>query len=224
MARCSTMSPIRSVSSLRERTTLNGDDSGMVSHGSSLESKRRTLSVSSEQSPVLPQPDFGGRGSGSFFKCWGDATQLATGGNYVEPNRRLRGQVLPSLVTAHELQRFLAAILLTPTVQLLSTRSLDARQLRILELSLSPLPSPSCPSTETPSLNRPSEDSVRAGRIPGSTYPQIDSQARAGSPSQRYSGFFSSAMPMSDSPRTESPAPGQAQRGFQRNFPRSQRV
>ncbi|KAK3167863.1 hypothetical protein OEA41_004309 [Lepraria neglecta] len=195
-----------------ERTTLNGDDSGMVSHGSSLESKRRTLSVSSEQSPVLPQPDFGGRGSGSFFNV-GDSTQLATGGNYVEPNRRLRAS---STLSGHSPRTpevpgsYPSYSNSTTPVNSIPGRPSTANPRTFTE----PLPSPSRPSTETPSLNRASEESVRAGRIPGSTYPQINSQARAGSPSQRYSGFFSSAMPMSDSPRTESPAPGQAQMDF----------
>ena len=191
--------------------TLNGDDSSMLSHGPSSESRRRTLSVSSEQSPVLPQPDFGGRGSGSFFNI-GDATQQSTGGIFVEPNRRLRAS---STLSGHSPRTpevpgsYPYFSNNTTPVNSISGRPSTANPRTFTE----PLPSPSRPSIETPSLSRPSEESVR-GRLLGSTYPRIDPQARAGSPSQRYSGFFSSAMPMSDSPRTASPAAGQAHRDF----------
>ena len=193
-------------------STLNGDD---ARNGTSLElSKRRTLSVSSEQSPVLPQPDFGGRGSGSFFNV-GSTTQLAAGGNYVEPNRRLRasstlsGQSPRTPEVPGSYHSYSSS---TTPVNATPGRPSTANTRTFTE----PLPSPSRANVDTLSLNRPSEDCVRGGRTSGSTYPQsaLESYGRAGSPSQRYSGFFSSAMPMSDSPRTQSPAPGQVQTEF----------
>lgn len=196
-------------------TTLNGDDASSSRQNSSLDlSKRRTLSVSSEQSPVLPKPDFGARGSsGSFF---GDAPQLAHGGlstgNYVEPNRRMRAS---STLSGHSPR--------TPEVPgsyhsfSNSTTPVNATPLRPSTATprtyTEPMPSPSRPSFDTPITTRPSEESTPTGRTSRQTYPP-PSSGRAPSPSQRYSGFFSSAMPMSDSPRAQSPAQGLGSAGF----------
>lgn len=196
-------------------TTLNGDDASSSRQNSSLDlSKRRTLSVSSEQSPVLPKPDFGARGSsGSFF---GDAPQLAHGGlstgNYVEPNRRMRAS---STLSGHSPR--------TPEVPgsyhsfSNSSTPVNATPLRPSTATprtyTEPIPSPSRPSFDTPTTTRPSEESAPTGRTSRQTYPP-PSSGRAPSPSQRYSGFFSSAMPMSDSPRAQSPVQGLGSAGF----------
>lgn len=194
-------------------TTLNGDDTSSSRQDSTDLSRRRTLSISSEQSPVLPKPDFGARGSGSFFS---DAPQLVhaglSSGNYVEPSRRMRAS---STLSGHSPR--------TPEVpgsyhsfsnSTTPVNSTPGRPSTATPRTYTdPMPSPSRPSFDSPSFARPSEDSARTGRTSGQTYP-TPSSGRTSSPSQRYSGFFSSAMPMSDSPRTESPAPGQALSGF----------
>lgn len=199
--------------------TLNGDDSRSSRQDSlqdsSLDlSRRRTLSVSSEQSPILPKPDFGARGSGGSF--FGDAPQLThsglSTGNYVEPSRRMRAN---STLSGHSPRTpdvpgsYHSFSSSTTPVNSTPGRPSTATPRTYTE----PMPSSSRPSFDTPGLTRPSEESSRAGRTSGQTYP-TPSTGRASSPSQRYSGFFSSAMPMSDSPRTQSPAPGQGQAGF----------
>lgn len=190
--------------------TLYGDNGSTTRHGSSLElSKRRTLSVSSEQSPVLPQPDFGGRGSGSFFPI-SDSTTLVSSSGYFENTRRIRAS---STLSGHSPRTpevpgsYPTYSNNTTPVNMTPGRPSTANPRTVTE----PLPSSSRPSTEAPSFNRPSQESTGPGRTSGMTYPPIStgSQARAPSPSSRYSGFFSSAMPMSDSPRTESPGTGQ---------------
>lgn len=205
---------------LSPSTTFNGEDSSSQRQASSLElAKRRTLSVSSDKSPILPKPDFGGRSSGSFFTI-GDGIQLAPAGqptgNYVEPSRRMRAS---STLSGHSPR--------TPEVPgsyhsySNSTTPVSSTPGRMITTAprtfTEPSPVLSRPSIDHSSVSHFSEDSTHIGReSSGSTYPPIGptSQQRAASPSGRYSGFFSSAMPMSDSPRNQSPAPGQAQKDF----------
>ena len=198
---------------LSPSTTFNGDDSTSQRQGSSLElSKRRTLSVSSDKSPILPKPDFGGRSSGSFFTI-GDGIQLAPAGqptgNYVEPSRRMRAS---STLSGHSPR--------TPEVPgsyhsySNSTTPVSSTPGRMISTAPRTFTEP-LPGLHS-SINF-SEDFPRVGRdSSGSTYPSSGpaSQHRAASPSARYSGFFSSAMPMSDSPRNQSPVLGQAQKDF----------
>ena len=206
--------------SLSPSSTFHGDDSTSQRQASSLEiSKRRTLSVSSDMSPVLPKPDFGGRSSGSFFAI-GDGIQLAPAGppigNYVEPSRRMRAS---STLSGHSPR--------TPEVPgsyhsySNSTTPVSSTPGRMITAAprtfTEPSPAVSRPSVDHSSLSQFSEDSTRIGRdSSGSTYPPSGpaSQHRAASPSARYSGFFSSAMPMSDSPRNQSPAPGPGPKDF----------
>lgn len=205
---------------LSPSTTFNGDDSISQRQASSLEiSKRRTLSFSSDKSPILPKPDFGGRSSGSFFAI-GDGIQLAPAGqptgNYVEPSRRMRAS---STLSGHSPR--------TPEVPgsyhsySNSTTPVSSTPGRLITTTgrtfTESSPALSRPSVDHSSISHLSEDSTRFGRhSSGSTYPSGGpiSQHRAASPSARYSGFFSSAMPMSDSPRNQSPAPGQSQKDF----------
>lgn len=205
---------------LSSTNTFHGDDSSSQRQASSLElSKRRTLSVSSDKSPILPKPDFGGRSSGSFFTI-GDGIQLAPAGqatgNYVEPSRRMRAS---STLSGHSPR--------TPEVPgsyhsySNSTTPVTSTPGRVITAPArtftEPSPSLSRPSADHSSISHLSEDSTHVGRdSSGSTYPPSGptSQNRGNSPSARYSGFFSSAMPMSDSPRNQSPVPGQAQKDF----------
>lgn len=205
------------ISFLSPSTTLTAEDSHtprQASHSSSFDlSKSRTLSISSDKSPVLPQPDFGSRSSGGFLV--GDGVQLAPAGNYVTAGRirassTLSGQSprTPEVPGAYHSPYSNNTTPVTATPNRPST----ANPRSYTDSSIST----SRPSIATTSLSRPSQDSSRAGGFSGPAYPPSagSSQHRDASDSQRYSGFFSSAMPMSDSPPTQSPAPGSGQRDF----------
>ena len=173
--------------------------------GPSFDSCRRTLSVSSDKSPVLPQPDFGGvRGSGSFFAV-GDAATPAP----VPPRESSNRMRASSSVSGNGPQ--------TPVVPG-SYRSYSNNTTPVNSTPGRPAtassrtvtdPSPSLrPSTESPRINRLSDDSATTRPSPYGNYPPI-SHPRSSSPTNhRFSGFFSSAMPMSDSPPSESPTIG----------------
>ena len=188
---------------LSTTTTLNGDsDLTSPRQGASLE-KRRTLSISSDKSPMIPQPDFGERSSGSFFTV-GDVASLApNGGLQRERSRRVRANStlsgnsprtpeVPGSYRSYSNSN-------TPTNTTPGRPNTSAGRTYTE-------PSPSVrPSFEAPNGNRLSGDtSFSSHRTSGTTYPPPTSNPRASSPS-RYSGIFSSAMPMSDSPPTESP-------------------
>ena len=192
---------------LSATTTLNGDDGISSRHTTSMDSQSRTLSVSSDRSPQLPQPDFGGRSSGSFFSV-GDTPQLGTG-LHREPSRRMRASSTLSVNSPR-----------TPEVPGAyrtysnSTTPVNATPTRATAAPLrnNTEPSPSLgPTQDTPRLNRYSDDSaLTSNRTSGSTYPST-SYSRPDGESGRFSGVFSSAMPMSDSPPSQSPVstPGQ---------------
>jgi len=201
---------------LSPTTTLNGEDSSVrqASQSSSLDlSKQRTKSVSSDKSPVIPHPDFGGRSSGSFFPI-GDGVQLAPAGNYITSGRIRASSTLSghSTRTPEVPGSYPSYSNNTTPINATPNRPSTATPRTYTE----PSPSLGRPSTDNPSFNGQSEDSTSAGRIPGTTFPPSSgsSQLRDTSDSQRYSGFFSSAMPMSDSPPTQSPAPGQGSKEF----------
>ena len=195
---------------LSPTTTLNGE----ASHSSSLElSKSRTLSISSDKSPVIPHPDFGARSSGSFFPV-GDGVQLAPAANCVTGARIRASSTLSghSPRTPEVPGSYYSYSNNTTPVNATPNRPLTATPRTYTE----PSPAMSRPSVETPSFSRQSEESTRAGRSSATTYPSSagSSQPRDASDSQRYSGFFSSAMPMSDSPPSQSPAPGQGSKDY----------
>lgn len=202
--------------------TLKGDDgsSTQVSstrQGSSLDvSKRRTLSVSSEASPVLPQPDFGVHNNGGFFNVDTGVhlPHLPAGLRLTQNSDSSRQRMRASSAVSTNSPR-------TPEMpgsyRSYSNAGTPVNSGPVRPSSAQPRtvtdPSPSLPrpSVETPSFNRMSEDSTYLSRpLSGATYPQVahSSQPRAPSPSARYSGLFHSAMPMSDSPRTQSPIEG----------------
>ena len=180
---------------LSPSTTLNGDDNStrQASNTSSLDlSKQRTLSVSSDKSPVIPHPDFGGRSSGSFFPI-GDGVQLAPSGNYFTGGR-MRAD---STLSGHNPK--------TPEVPG-SYHSYSSNTTPVTS-------TPHRPATATPRTY--AESSPAFARSSIENPPSSGSlQQRDTSESQRYSGFFSSAMPMSDSPPTQSPAPGPSSKEF----------
>lgn len=208
--------------------STNGGADGTTSPGgasSSLDvTKRRTLSFSSDRSPMLPQPDFGARN----FSVE-NGLQLATGGlaslNQDMSNRRVRAS---STVSSQGPR--------TPEVpsayRSYFNGSSGANPIRpITSISRTTTePSPSLPrsSLDVPSMNRLSGEGSLGNRPrSGSTYhapstssggpngrsvesmssqTNQDVHQRSSSPSSRFSGLFSSAMPMSDSPPEPLPA------------------
>lgn len=198
---------------LSPMTTMNSEDMAASRQTPSTEYPRhRTTSVSSELSPVLPRPDFGGRENGSFFGSM-------VPGSTSTPNNDTRRMRASSAVSHNNSPQ-------TPDIPG-SYRSYS----NSTTPSNAPLPSRR-PNTATgraslqsPSLTRSSVDSPDYARTSdqpapfvnrppsGQTYPQV-APPRSSSPTARFSGVFSSALPMSDSPRTESPIEVNARRDF----------
>lgn len=203
---------INMVNFLSPTATLNGDGTASPRQASSLDlTKRRTLSISSDASPMLPQPDFGARGNATFFGVE-NGLQLASGSystsnTVIEPNRRMRASSGVSTQGARtpEMPGTYRSYSNSNTPILVTARPTTA----IARTTTEPSP-PSVPrqSLDTSNLTRSGADSTFVARpASGSTYPPSvqNPQERASSPSGRFSGFFSSAMPMSDSPPTQSP-------------------
>ena len=206
------------VNFLSPTTTLNGDESPTPRRPSTMNSSRnRGISLSNDASPVLPQPDFGARESGSFsFPPLGQnqASGAQYGSNQASSNRRVRANSAasgPGLATPEMPGSFRSFSNTPPSTNILMRPSTSTGR--------SSGTSPILPrlDVDTPSFNRLSRDSPSVVRPPsGSTYFSAtqDTQHRSSSPSARYSGLFSSAMPMSDSPRPQSPAEVVAQGNF----------
>lgn len=211
-----------SPSTTSNATTLNGDEAKSSRETSSLEfAKRRTLSISSDKSPQLPRPDFGGRTSGSFFSV-GDAVQMVPGPpNQVESDHRMRASSnisgksgVFSVKTPEVPGSYRSYSNSTTPVNSTPGRPLTAATARTFT---DPSSSYHRSSTEVNGGNQQSDSSAISGRPPsGKTYPPITAtyQPRSSSPPARNSGVFSSAMPMSDSPRSESPLIGQGQQDY----------
>lgn len=205
------------VNFLSPATTVNGDGTTSPKQASSLDlTKRRTLSIGSDRSPMLPHPDLGTRNFGADH-----GLQLAGAfpSPNLEPTRRVRassavssqGPRTPEMPGPHR-----------PYLNTDTPTSNPVRPTAVISRTITePSPSGNRQGIELSNANRLSDGLTHVNRpTSGSTYPQIshsrppsdpiypqaayDSQ-RASSPSMRYSGFFSSAMPMSDSPPTESP-------------------
>ena len=206
--------------------SANGNGDGTASPGGAVVSsvdvaKRRTLSISSDRSPMLPQPDFGARN----FSVE-NGLQLATGGlaslNQDPSNRRVRasstvssqGPRTPEMPGAY--RTYFNGTVSNPVRPITSIGRTTTE------------PSPSLPrsSLDVPAVNRMSGEGLLVNRPrSGSTYPppgaggpsgrsvestssqtSQDTHQRSSSPSSRFSGLFSSAMPMSDSPPEQVPA------------------
>ena len=197
------------VNLLSTTTTLNGDAELTSPRKAPSIGRRRTLSTSSDKSPMLPQPDFGDRSNGGFFAV-GDPSLQASGSEMQrQTSRRMRAN---SSLSGHSPK--------TPEIpssyRLYSNNttpinSTPARPNTAAGRTYTE-PSPIRASFEAfSSINRMSNDStLRSQRTSGATYPAPTSQPRASGEesSTRYSGVFSSAMPMSDSPPSGSPTHG----------------
>lgn len=195
---------------LSPTTTFNSEDIASAKPTPSTEYPRhRAPSVSSDMSPVLPQPDFGGRDNGGFFGNMASGSASTTN---VE-TRRMRA----SSAVSHNSP-------LTPDIPG-SYRSYSNSTTPSNPPARRPNTATGRSSLQSPGLNRPSVDGSDYGRMSeqsapfvnrppsGQTYPLVQ-PPRSSSPSARYSGVFSSAMPMSDSPRTESPVDVNTRKDF----------
>jgi len=209
------------VSFLSPSTTIVGNGTSSPRRPSTINSSRhRGLSLNSDVSPSLPHPDFGLRHSGSFtFSPMTEYAPPLSGGqhgpNQLSSNGRIRAgsgvssrdPSTPDMSGGH--RSFSAN---TPASSNAARPSTG--QGRSTE------PSPSLPrlSVDTPAFNRLSSDSPAVTRpASGSTYFSTtqDNHVRASSPAGRHSSsFFSSALPMSDSPRSQTPADGHGQKVF----------
>ena len=185
---------------------LNGD-SDLVSPGKAPPlGRRRTMSTGQDKSPMLPQPDFGERSSGDFFTS-NDAT-LQTPGSEIHRQQSRRVRANSSLSGHSPRTPEIPGSYRTYSNSTTPVNSHSARPSTSTARTYTE-PPPMRPSFEASSSNRYSNDSNDMGqRVSGTTYPPLPtSQPRMSGDdaSNRYSGVFSSAMPMSDSPPDGSP-------------------
>lgn len=172
--------------------TLTGDDASQKKP--SLDStRRRTTSVNSDMSPVLPQPDFGNRnGTGGFF---GMDSGLPTSN---QPDMINRNRANSAMVAGRSPR--------TPDVPGGFPYSNNTTPIssNFGRPTITTGPSPML--SRPPDLDRVSEATTLVNQPPNNAIYAPGTQARPPSPSGRYSGIFSSALPMSDSPTEDSPS------------------
>ena len=186
-------------------TTLNGEESPRRPSTNTVDSRTRGYSHSNGVSPMLPHPDFGDRSSDHF-----NIPNLGTSSPY-QPGtgRRIRASSNASGKSPK-----------TPEMPGTwrqysnSTTPLGQHSNRPSTSTGRSTDAPALPrlSADTPGFtNRLSADSHNGYRPPSmstSTYYTTlsnNTQQRSSSPIRRTSGVFSSSMPMTDSPRTQSP-------------------
>lgn len=204
-------SPATSSATMVGDSSFSGDGFQSPRTGPSFDS-RRTHSISSEQSPILPQPDFGdARGNGSFFpmgdpQMSGATPQRQSSSNRARAGSNMSNKTPQTPIVPGSWRSFSSNA--TP-VQSTPGRSNNASNRTANE------PGPSLrPSIESSRINRFSDESGLTRPSPGPGYAS-SAQPRSTSPGgNRFSGYFSSAMPMSDSPTMESPAPPTPQQEF----------
>ncbi|KAL8657613.1 MAG: hypothetical protein Q9226_001739 [Calogaya cf. arnoldii] len=195
---------VNMVNMLSPARTLTGEESSQKKPSLDL-TRRRTTSVNSDMSPVLPQPDFGSRdGAGGFFGMdngMQQASMMPPTANQYDANNRMRA----NSTMAGRSPR-------TPDVPgsyhsySSNTTPVSASFGRpVTATATGPSLMLSRPCVETPDVNRVSEATTLAQQPSGNMVYASGTQARPSSPSGRYSGVFSSALPMSDSPRNQSP-------------------
>ncbi|KAL8901222.1 MAG: hypothetical protein Q9207_005305 [Kuettlingeria erythrocarpa] len=206
---------VNMVNMLSPSRTLTGEESSQ--RKPSLEmNRRRTTSVNSDMSPVLPQPDFGaGRGgTGGFFgmdsgmqqapaQMGPTSSQLDLSSrnraNSAMTGRSPRTPDVPGSYhsySSHTTTPVSAGFGRPATAAAIATGTATAS---------GPMPMQPRPAVDTPDLSRISEATTLVHPNGGSLGYTSGTQARPSSPSGRYSGVFSSALPMSDSPPAQSP-------------------
>lgn len=197
---------------LSPTTTMNSEDMAASRQTPSTDyPKQRTTSVSSDMSPVLPRPDFGGRENGSFFGNMTAGSSLMTN---VE-TRRMRASSAVSQNNSPQTPDIPGSYRSYSNCTTPSNPPPPRRPNTATGRSSLQSPSFASPSVDNPDYARMSDHTAPFVNRPpsGQTYPQV-APPRSSSPTQRYSGLFSSALPMSDSPRTESPVEVNARRDF----------
>ena len=195
---------------LSPSTTMNSEEMAFSRQTPSTEyPKHRATSVSSDLSPVLPQPDFGGRDNGSFFGNMAAGSVSATNNE----TRRTRA----SSAVSHNNSPHTPDVPGTYRSYSNSTTPSNAPRRPNTATGRASLQSPPVnrPSVDNPDYARMSEQSVPFVNRPpsGQTYPQVV-PPRSSSPTARYSSVFNSALPMSDSPTTESPVEANVRKDF----------
>ncbi|KAI9814857.1 MAG: hypothetical protein M1832_005659 [Thelocarpon impressellum] len=183
--------------------SILADSVNFLTHPTSLEEtgsrrpprRARTRSVTSSNSPSLPAPDFGDRNSGSFMPLGDGMPTLQSNAHYGMPPFSVGRTRASSNVSSHGP--------VTPDM------SSNARSFYMTPATSTNPSNLARPSTSTgrsidyPSIRRPSTDSPAHTRpASGATYQSGNLDPRAPSPSRPFSGMFSSAMPMADSPRS----------------------
>lgn len=197
---------VNMVNLLSPARTLTGEESSQKKASLDL-NRRRTTSVNSDMSPILPQPDFGGRsGTGGFFGMDNGLQQphtmapmMASTSNQLELNNRNR---VNAAMTGRSPR--------TPEVPgSYHSYSNDTTPSSAGFGRPAPATGPSFVQPRltigSPDLNRVSEATTLVNQPTGNPGYASGTQARPSSPSGRYSGVFSSALPLSDSPRAQSP-------------------
>ena len=205
------------VNFLSPTTTLNGDEnSPRQSSTATIESRNRGMSQSSDILPLLPQPDFGTRQNDSL------------GLSHLGGNMPHNAAAVNQSATAHRIRASSTTSARSP-----GTPEMPGSWRAYPNVNTPVTSHPNRPSTstgrsnETPSLPRLSVDTPSFNRLSGdpqgivrptstSTFytAQRDTQPRSSSPANRYSGFFSSALPMSDSPLVETPQETSSRKDF----------
>ncbi|KAK4984592.1 hypothetical protein LTR50_006499 [Elasticomyces elasticus] len=178
---------------LSPSTTLTGDETPLLRRPATLNNDKRTWSLGSDQSPSLPTPDFAKRYSGnfSFPSLLADAPALQNGlaiaGRW-RSNSALSGRTTPTAASAAAVSAARSLAFNAPNASFSRSRSSTA--------NAHPPNPPQLPP-------RMSTDSSRSPRPPTAS----TSSSAAQDPSQtRFSGAFSSAMPMVDSLGNTRPA------------------
>lgn len=195
---------VNMVNMLSPARTLTGEESSQKKPSLDL-TRRRTTSVNSDMSPVLPQPDFGSRnGAGGFFGMdngMPPTSMMAPMSNQSDPGNRMRA----NSTMAGRSPRTLDVPGSYHSYSSNTTPVSTGFGRPATTTATGPSPMLSRPAVETPDINRISEATTLVQQPNGNMVYASGAPARPSSPSGRYSGVFTSALPMSDSPRNQSP-------------------
>ena len=206
------------VNFLSPTTTLNGDDSSpRQSTTPTLDSRDRTISQGSANSPTLARPEYTSRHSDQLGVSHLVGASLAS---LAQPHhatgRRIRASSTASTRSP-----------VTPEIpggwrnhSNSVTPTLNGNRPSTSTGRTSETPSLPRLSVDTPDFNRLSTDSHNQSmRLPSTSTYQSSNQSRTvrgrqPSPSDRYSDFFNSSLPMSDKPPQHSPPAPLGKRDF----------
>ena len=189
------------VGMLSPSTTLHSDDQSSLRRSSATDSqKRRTMSLNSDASPQIPPPDLGTRAGRGLF---GEA------GIPPAPPQPAMAQVIPSRARASSNVSNSSGYPDIPGAYHRSwSNSINTSQSASAKRPSTATARSTGPPLSRPSIevqiNRQSEDSYsQRNRSSSDTRNSNTRNQITASPTSRYSNFFSSAMPMSDSPHPD---------------------